>query len=172
VGIAGASPDPAGRTTGFIWAGPEYGDIANTGCMLVNEDLKLLEISTGDGTSNTIMLAEQSGLVDTNKSFSSNNSGAWTGAQRRHTVAKIPASEVYFQTGGVTTVKYAINAKSSTANSSNNPWMTNTILNSNHGGGINVMMGDGGVRFLRESITLADLRILCSRNDGMSASAD
>jgi prepilin-type N-terminal cleavage/methylation domain-containing protein/prepilin-type processing-associated H-X9-DG protein len=171
-GIAGASPDPAGRTTGFVWPGPEYGDIANTGCLLVNEQLKLMEISTADGTSNTIMIAEQSGLVDGTRNFSSNNSGAWTGAQRRHTVASIPASEQFFQTGGVTTVKYAINAKSSTVNSSNNPWMTNTILNSNHGGGINAMMADGGVRFVRESITLANLRILCSRNDGLIANTD
>jgi len=174
VGVAGASPDPIGRTTGTILAASDYGDVANSGCLLVNEALKLIEISSGDGTSNTIMLAEQSGLVlDSRgkpKNISSNHSGAWLGAQRTRTVAQqsTQSADAFYYGNGVTTVKFAINTKATTPNASQATQENNTILNSNHTGGINVAFADGSVRFIRDGIRLADLRALCVRNDGLT----
>jgi hypothetical protein len=43
----------------------------------------------------------------------------------------------------------------------------NTIINSFHRGGINVVLGDSSVRFIDETIDLATLRQLCTRNDGV-----
>ena len=43
----------------------------------------------------------------------------------------------------------------------------NTVLNSFHPGGINVLMTDGAVPFISEMIDLETLRRLCVRNDGL-----
>jgi len=181
-GIAGASPDPIGRTAGTIHPASDYGDVANTGCLLVNEAPTITEIAGADGTSNTMMLGEQSGLVTDVpssgqpklKNLSSNSSGAWIGAQRRSTVAAeavrsastgLPPDAFYYG-NGVTTVMFAINNKVAQVNFSNRTTENNTILNSNHPGGINAAFADGSVRFIRDSIKLSTLRTLCSRNDG------
>ncbi len=183
VGIAGADTDPAGRTTGTIYNGAsstgteaEYGNIANTGCLLLNEATKVGSITAADGTSTTIMVAEQSGLVIDKygklQNFSSNISGGWTGARRPWTVAKMSTTDFYSTSSGLTTVKYAINTKNGTAKASQASGHNNTILNSQHGGGVNVVFADGGVRFVNESISLPDLRTLCSRDDGVVAPSD
>jgi prepilin-type processing-associated H-X9-DG protein len=44
---------------------------------------------------------------------------------------------------------------------------TNIPLNSAHTGGVNSLMGDGSVRFLRDSTALATLAMLAMRNDGL-----
>ena len=177
-GIAGASPDPAGRTTGTVWTGSTggtpaaYGDVANTGCLMINEAVTLTSISVADGTSSTVMVGEQSGLVDVNKNLSSNSAGAWDGALRSYTVgtaATRSPTDFYMRGGGITTVKYAINAKTSTVDSSDSPVYNNTILNSMHPRGVNLLFADGGVRFVNENISLTNLRIICSRNDGATS---
>ena len=169
-GIAGASPDPAGRTTKFVHPG-QYGDFANTGSLLANEAVKVGDISGADGSSNTIMLAEQSGLVG-GANISSNQNGAWSGAQRPYTVAGISAASDYYTGTGLTTVKYAINTKTGTTNGSARSVDSNTILNSEHGGGVNVMFADGSVRFIADAVPLPTLRMLAVRDDGQPVPAN
>jgi prepilin-type processing-associated H-X9-DG protein len=50
--------------------------------------------------------------------------------------------------------------------------MANTILNSMHPGGINILFADGGVRFLADSVQHAIVLQLAARNDGFAARGD
>jgi prepilin-type processing-associated H-X9-DG protein len=43
---------------------------------------------------------------------------------------------------------------------------------SNHSGGANFALADGSTRFMRQSISLADLTKLCVRNDGQTVSVE
>jgi prepilin-type processing-associated H-X9-DG protein len=47
----------------------------------------------------------------------------------------------------------------------------NTVLNSMHPGGINVLFVDGSVRFISDTIDLMDLKRLACRYDGEITSA-
>jgi prepilin-type N-terminal cleavage/methylation domain-containing protein/prepilin-type processing-associated H-X9-DG protein len=49
---------------------------------------------------------------------------------------------------------------------------TNIPLNSAHSGGVNALYGDGSVKFLRDSITVATLAQLATRNDGIPLTGD
>jgi prepilin-type N-terminal cleavage/methylation domain-containing protein/prepilin-type processing-associated H-X9-DG protein len=184
VGIAGATADPAGRVAGVMYTDSptvttDRGDVANTGCLLVNEAVKVGDVTSADGTSSTIMVGEQSGLVidqyGKKQNISSNGAGGWVGALRKETVVQNMARSAYdqyFTASGVTTVRYAINTKNGTANSSLAVGHNNTILTSTHGAGANMVFADGSVRFVSEGIALADLRALCSRNDGVTPAGD
>jgi prepilin-type N-terminal cleavage/methylation domain-containing protein len=113
-----------------------------------------------DGTSNQIFIGEQScygyngsSQVDirTAKIYSGWMGAVWADRLMNHTA-----------------VRYSINTRDQTlagiqanGNSGNN----NGIF-SQHTGGAQVLMGDGTVRFLSESMELTTLKNLCSRADG------
>ena len=165
-GISGAYPDPAGRSRSYQ---SSYGNMGNNGSLLINESVRLTDIT--DGTSNTLVVAEQSGLVG-GQNVSASYGGGWIGSRYQQTVATMtPANQAFFTTG-VTTVKYQLNTKTGTANSSSRPFETNTILNSAHAGGINTLLGDGSVRFISDTIPMATLLNLASRDDGTVISGD
>jgi prepilin-type processing-associated H-X9-DG protein len=48
----------------------------------------------------------------------------------------------------------------------------NTPLNSAHTGGVNAAMADGSVRFIRDSVPLANLQAAAVRDDGSTLSLD
>src|SRR5262249_39325226 len=82
IGISGATPDPAGRLEGYLCTSaspPGYGNmvLGNTGMLTVNRPIKLSECL--DGTSNVIVVGEQSGLVGTND-LRNRYVGGWAGA--------------------------------------------------------------------------------------------
>jgi prepilin-type processing-associated H-X9-DG protein len=64
----------------------------------------------------------------------------------------------------VSAVRYRINSKT-TAAGANYTWDPNTILTSEHPGGINILLGDGSVRFLSENINQATLLMLGAKDD-------
>jgi prepilin-type processing-associated H-X9-DG protein len=66
---------------------------------------------------------------------------------------------------GLTCNAYAINNRACPAGA-NFSWGGNTILNSNHTGGIQVLLGDGSVRFVADSIDFNTFQRACIRNDG------
>jgi prepilin-type N-terminal cleavage/methylation domain-containing protein len=179
VGVSGGFPDPAGRSnvcaSGF-YSSSVYCD---SGMMRVHAGVKFSECT--DGLSSTIMLAEQSGQVQ-GEEESANFYGGWSGLINLQCTSggsngncwtiPLPASTVLpvstVWTSGITTVRDQPNRY---FNSGRPSWgyaqSFNTIINSFHRGGINVVLGDSSVRFIDETIDLATLRQLCTRNDGV-----
>ena len=71
----------------------------------------------------------------------------------------------------LTTVRYPPNAPAVYEDTVNWPGVgynfgNNNPMNSAHTGGVQVLMGDGTVRFISNSIDMLTLRLLCTRDDG------
>jgi prepilin-type N-terminal cleavage/methylation domain-containing protein/prepilin-type processing-associated H-X9-DG protein len=81
-----------------------------------------------------------------------------------------------------TSLRYMINQRVDASNTGanaaahnaglNNDAGTNFPLNSNHSGGVNVAMGDGSVRFVRDSLPLAAIHAFSTRQGGETVSND
>jgi prepilin-type N-terminal cleavage/methylation domain-containing protein/prepilin-type processing-associated H-X9-DG protein len=164
-------------STGGGGAGCCNGGITSAGgVMFPNAQIKLTGI--GDGTSNTMMISEQSDYLTTTsgQKVSWNASGPHGWAIGSH--AGTPPN---YGNGGdaramqITTIRYPINQKTGWTPTPGNCGSQgvcdntgqNIPLNSNHTGGVNVMLGDGSVRFVRDSITLQTLAQLATRDDGV-----
>ncbi len=173
VGISGATPDPAGRTsmcTGDFLGGSSSN--CKNGLLPPYESKRMRDCT--DGTSNTIIVAEQSGRVN-NKEISANALGAWHGyanisSSTWNAGTTLPLSGVSgtIYPAGITTVRYAPNAYavSGAPSPAATPHSANTIINSFHTGGIHALMADGAVRFIGDNINFTTLRQLCAANDG------
>src|SRR5690606_34250571 len=74
VGLAGAHPDPLARSTSCYAS--SRGDICNNGVLPVNQITRIRDLV--DGTSNVLVLAEQSGNVG-GVDIRSNYNGGWAG---------------------------------------------------------------------------------------------
>jgi prepilin-type processing-associated H-X9-DG protein len=78
----------------------------------------------------------------------------------------------------MTTIRYSINRKTGWQNPPGHCGQTgvcdnigtNIPLNSAHSGGVNTLMGDGSVRFMRDSMAVAVLAALATRDDGTPVS--
>jgi len=172
VGIAGAYPDPGGRGSSACRQSMR-GYVCNTG-LLAPHECKAIRDAT-DGTSNTIIVSEQSGLVDKTP-IRSNYAGGWAGARdhaqgydlnprKANEISDDGASNYYHC--GLTVVRWAINSQTTVVNSSSTTYETNTILNSFHPGIIQVLLADGSVRGLSEMIEMETLRRLAAADDGV-----
>lgn len=167
IGLMGAYPDPAGRTTG-AWVTSNYGGwLAMTGMLLPNETVRLTDCL--DGTSNTFFIGEQSGRVGTNdyRNMYFAPFGGATFAQR----LSDPALTGDRWGNGLTTVAYAPNSAMAGAGA-NITYGYNTILNSFHSGGVNMLVSDASVRFVSNSMDFVNFQKLCVRNDGLTATQD
>ena len=160
VGIAGAYPDPAGRTVG---SASSYGGFyTNNGALLYNQITRMADFT--DGSSNTMIIGEQSGRV-AGQDLRSAYYGGWCGALFAGPVSDTNPGGSGGWSTGLTSIQYQINART-TAAGSDNPWDANTVLNSYHVGGIHMLMGDGTVRFLSENTNMDTVRKLATRDDG------
>lgn len=164
VGISGAFPDPADRSN-VCSTGATYGVYCNTGLLVAGRNYGFRDVT--DGSSNTFIVGEQSGMVGTND-WRTNYHGGWRGWSSSGDVVTSTATH---HIAGITTVAFAINAKTgqtggNTVPRSNTPYSGNTILNSFHSGGIHALLGDGSVRFVSDTIDFLTLRRLCVRDDG------
>ncbi|MDO5552169.1 MAG: DUF1559 domain-containing protein [Planctomycetia bacterium] len=180
VGISGAYTDPGttptatGRTNVFDY-NSTYGYNANTGILVLNERKSFASIT--DGTSNTLMLAEQcgSGFYNGVKYFpTSSFNGGWYGAKidnmatdhpEEVTISKLANSAGETYSCGITTVALSINADFISSQNMYS-YAANIPLASNHSGGVNGVLGDGSVRFLSETMDFYALRVLCCSNEG------
>ena len=160
VGVSGAYPDVILRTTGSC-VSFAHGWACNTGGLVFNEAARIRDFT--DGTSNTMMVAEQSALVGT-ADRRANYNGGWAGIENNKTVATSSGGEDQYITA-VTTIRYTINDKNGGAGADAG-YKLNTVVNSYHVGGIHALMGDGAVRFLSENMSFAVLSNISSKNDG------
>lgn len=168
VGISGALGVGGGTDRGCDYGGVVRGN----GILGVNRHSKFRDIT--DGTSNTIIISEQSAMVNINGTpvnRTSNYYGGWSGyaggwandlnVGRPHWGA------------GTTCIRYQINLGKSQSVASgaipgaDNTWDFNTIVNSYHPGGIHIGLADGSVRFVSENLNFTTFQRLASMNDGL-----
>ncbi len=160
----GNSPFP---TFGACSRQTGYGGIyCNNGVLVPNTPMKFADIT--DGTANTLAIAEQSGpIVDQNgrrrRDIRSNYYGGWSG----HTRGDMPRWGWGGSPwgSGTTVIRYKINLNSAPVGA-NSTWDANTILTSEHPGGIQATKADGSVDFIPETIDMLILRRLGSKSDG------
>ncbi|MDB5339874.1 MAG: hypothetical protein JWN70_5493 [Planctomycetaceae bacterium] len=178
LGIAGATASAASPTdpTGLNrCVSHSQGYSCSNGVLIPNAVTRIRDIT--DGTTNTIMVGEGSrygvngsGQVDIR---GSGEWGTWLGPGARG-VPNGPAvaGDTYPYSSGpwsrnITTIRYGINnITESSGAGGNSRDGTNNSLQSAHTGGVNVLLGDGGVRFLSDSLNQAILINLSIRDDG------
>ncbi|MEZ6132201.1 MAG: DUF1559 domain-containing protein [Planctomycetaceae bacterium] len=170
VGVSGSLGVPRGSDVVTDYGGLVRGN----GMLGVNRNGKIRDVL--DGTSNTIMIAEQSADVNvagTIKNLSSNYYGGWSG--QAGGIATDNTGRPHWG-AGTTCLRYPINHGLGTTNpvtaasipGADNTWDFNTIINSYHTGGIQVGLGDGSIRFISENLDFSTLQKLCSMNDGLT----
>ena len=178
VGVSGAATtglaDPFGRSnqcaTGLLSG---CGTFCRNGMLTVVPG-KMKDCT--DGTTSTIIVAEQSGQVN-GAEISANRQGGWVGFINGKasefdaaTMAVGTAARTDMYIGGVTTVIQLPNWywASGAGSPYNYTASTNTMINSFHPGGIHVLMTDAAVRFMSETIALTTLQRLCVKDDGQT----
>lgn len=168
-GIMGAYPDPNGRPN---YSASNYGGWwTNNGLLCWNEVFGFQ--SCTDGSSNTIIIAEQSGAVlgASGNGAPDLRNGYYTpwGSFTNNTgggVSRCGTGGCGDMWGcGLTAVTQAPNARTAGAGAAFT-WGGNTILNSFHTGGIHVNMGDGAVRFVSDNVDFPTFQKMCVRDDG------
>jgi len=146
------------------------GNIASGGGMLFPASgVKLTEVM--DGTSNTIMVGEQSDHIrDVNGAPITGPYTAIT-SQGPHgwTMGCASSGSLNIRQFNCSTVRWQINQRGlgdSASNGTNNNTGSNVPFSSGHSGGANMLMGDGSVRFMNQNIALLTLQALATRAGG------
>jgi prepilin-type N-terminal cleavage/methylation domain-containing protein len=181
-GIAGSAVNPG--STGTYQQGCCNGNgswASDTGLLFAGSKVRLTDIT--DGTSNTLMIGEQSNhLRDANNApitagFSSgvgNSSGIYGWAMgAAHNKGGGQSGWGDGRHFNCTSVRWQINKIGFTSadpgngtNGCNNDVGANFPLSSGHTGGVCVALGDASVRFVSDSLSLATLDAICTRAGG------
>ncbi|MBC8873921.1 MAG: DUF1559 domain-containing protein [Planctomycetes bacterium] len=166
VGLQGAASPVPGPNPNRGSKNCSYGLTSNSGMLAKNECFSFKDAT--DGSSNTIIVAEQSGLVNT-RDITANYYGGWYGTRHPRTMDQ-SCGDLWG--AGTTAVRFAVNLDV-TSNAlipygAQQMYHNNTILNSEHPGGIQVVLTDGSGRFVTDSIALDTLKKLACRYDGES----
>jgi len=115
-----------------------------------------------DGSTNTMVIAEQgdyhSDASNTRRDLRSSNfsGGAWAAGR----------PEASGWTVNTTSVRFPINYRGALLDGMSQAYHKHTLLNSAHTGGIQILLGDGSVRFISENVNFATLTALADRADG------
>ncbi len=152
------------------------GPVSAGGIFIKNRPISFRDIR--DGTSNTMMVGEQSDWGRTATGTKTeirpqSASGAWMG----HNNSTNPNGNGTYPTDtngarcfNLTTVAVPLGTKDYLTPGGGLPGTRredcNTPIQSAHPGGANVLLGDGSVRFLSETLPLTTLRYLANRDDG------
>lgn len=161
----GGSPDPAGRAVCFEYPTYNYANCFN-GTLMPGRITRIRDLT--DGLSNVAVVGEQSGAMS-GKDLRLNYRGGWSGWSAPHSPPD-PANVYEGGYGaGIQTARYPINATDSICSHPSGcevAWDMNSVLNSFHKGGTQLLLGDGSVRFAGDSINLGTYVKLCVRDDG------
>ncbi len=188
VGISGAAyrngaPSPDAETISLT-NGPNTGSMLSRGGMLIeNESVSLADCE--DGTSNTLLLAEQSsievpvvkvvngsatiGTEDRENICSSYYSGAWAGTTLPRQLLPGQVTNGIHYVYNISTVRFGINmsaAAPADVNASVISGGGHTPISSAHIGIAFVLLGDGSVRAINQTVSFPLLLSLADRNDG------
>jgi prepilin-type N-terminal cleavage/methylation domain-containing protein/prepilin-type processing-associated H-X9-DG protein len=173
-GIAGGSSNSG--TTNIapfnLFNSNGYGWNSGSGILFATSAVTLTGIS--DGTSNTIMVGEQSDhLRDANNvpipgaytAITSQGPHGWTMGTGDANVGTAYGDRTF----NCTTIRYLINQRGLSDNNgtgTGNNTGPNIPLSSNHTGGANCLFGDGSVKMLSSGVPLTTLLPLACRDDG------
>jgi len=164
VGIMGANSDPGGRdNSNTRYMAGSYGYLYNTG-LLMGAECKSIRDCT-DGTSNTIIVGEQSGNPWT-KIRSDYQSGWSSGYRSDRTMTVLNQTNPgAVQHIGCAVVKGAPNPQTLPTDG-DQPWEPAVPLTSFHSGGVHILLADGSTRFLGDNTDALICRKLAARDDG------
>lgn len=182
-GIAGADNIITGFTdsrvnNGGSSAGCCSGGIVSSGGTLFPHG-RIQLTSLGDGTSNTMVVSEQSDKLKTLNGSSVEWNAAGPHGWMIGVSCGAPAPSCSpggdARTFNITTIRYRLNQKTGWPDSPGNCGTTgvcdntgnNIPLNSIHPNGVNALFGDGTVRYVGDTIPLSVLGQLAVRDDGL-----
>ena len=191
VGIMGAVPDPAGRSSRNYDCTTSGGIVADNGMLLLNEAVSLKQCT--DGTSKTIIVGENSGALLIGGQRSDHRS-LYSGLghvqpylqttqfQNNKMSQFASAGLTRIDQGGLSAVRWRNNLAQASAPSGSyssgnaagawGNYGANSPLSAEHPGGVNVLMVDGSVAFIADAVDFATFQALCSRDDAVVASRD
>jgi len=135
------------------------GKVSSGGILIMHRSVRMAEIR--DGTTNTLAVVEQSDWCQTASGVKADcRSDCW------HGFPMGPGNDGWQRAFNTTTVIHRMNEKSYNAFGVAGNCGPNRPIQSIHSGGAQVLLGDGSVRFLQESIELDMLYDLADRDDG------
>lgn len=157
--------------------------LGRNGLLTENESFSFRDIS--DGTTNTLLVAEQSSaqyptidvssgqpvveLVTDETIRSSYYGSAWAGTNHPSGLVAGGPTNSCHNVYNITTVRYGINLNGSAPATGDTTVVSggaHTPIMSAHPGGANVLFADGGVRFLSENLDFGVLMAVSDRHDG------
>ena len=157
--VPGPNPNAGTRDCGHGWS-------CNNGMLVANENFGLKGAT--DGTSNVILVAEQSGMLKpttgARRNRTSNYYGGWYGTRHDRTIEASSCWDLW-QTG-TSCVRFAPNSNIIQTGATEAMYRNNTIINSEHPGGIHVLLSDASVQFITNEINFVNLKKLACRYDG------
>uniref|UniRef100_UPI00036859CD DUF1559 domain-containing protein n=1 Tax=Zavarzinella formosa TaxID=360055 RepID=UPI00036859CD len=158
-GISGSST----HSSAFTSTGAPYdvGIVSSGGVIIPKRGVGIAEIT--DGTSNTMVVGEQSDYCSSGTTKADCRSSCNTGFPMG--IANgFPSGET--RIFNMTTVRYPISKDSTLANTGGQCGGNSPLQSAHSGGNVNVLLADGSVRSVRSSTDVLVLRRLADRDDG------
>jgi prepilin-type N-terminal cleavage/methylation domain-containing protein len=155
-GVAGATDHPTAKDRG---GNASWGRLSWGGVVIMNKTVGIRDVT--DGTSNTMMVGEQSGWC-----LNADGSQVDCRADCWHGFPMGPGNDGWERAFNTTTVLHKINERSYMALGVEGNCGSNRPIQSVHPGGAQVLLVDGATRFVEETVNIQTLYDLANRDDG------